>query len=569
MIRRLVSLALNQPMFVVLALVLFIGAGIAAFRGLPVEAFPDVSDTQVTVITLYPGRAAEEVEKQVSIPLEVALSGLPHSVRVFSHTQFGLSYLTLTFDDQADAYFARQQVNERLRDAALPEGVEPTMAPLSTSIGEIYRFQLRAKGMSSQDLRTLQDWVVERQLRQVPGVADLVTMGGSIKTYEVRPNPAKLRDHGIGLQDLVTALQRGNANAGGGYVAQGSQQYLIRGIGLLTGTKDIENVVVSARDGVPVLVRDVATVGLGNIPRQGIVGRDDDDDVVTGIVVMRKGENPSEVLKGIKDKVAQLNHGILPPGVSIDTFYDRTWLIDKTLHTVFGNLVEGALLVSLVLFLFLGNLRAAIIVALVIPLSLLGTFLGLTFKGIPANLLSLGAMDFGIIVDGAVIVMENIFRRLSEASEHSGKSRLKIIQEAATEVGRPTFFSMLIIIAAHLPIFTLQRHEGRIFSPMAWSVVSALIVALILSLTLVPLLARYFLPKHLPHEHNRLVEAFARVYRPTLAWALGQHPRLWTGGELHLLWGLFGGGRLANQLEREAAVTLLHLLLAHSRGPEV
>jgi cobalt-zinc-cadmium resistance protein CzcA len=451
----------------------------------------------------------------------VALSGLPHSVRVFSHTQFGLSYLTITFDDQANDYFARQQVNERLRDVALPDGVEPQMAPLSTAIGEIYRFQLRGKGMSTQDLRSLQDWVVERQLRQVSGVADLVTMGGSIKTYEVRPNPEKLRDHGIGLQDLVTALQRGNANAGGGYVAQGSQQYLIRGIGLLSGAKDIENVVISSRDGVPVLVRDVATVGVGNIPRQGIVSRDGDDDVVTGIVVMRKGENPSDVLRGIKEKVDQLNHGVLPQGVTIDPFYDRTWLIDKTLHTVFGNLVEGALLVSLVLFLFLGNLRAALIVAVIIPLSLLGTFLGLTFKGIPANLLSLGAMDFGIIVDGAVIVLENIFRRLSEASEHSGKSRLTTIQEAAAEVGRPTFFSMLIIIAAHLPIFTLQRQEGRIFSPMAWSVVSALVVALILSLTLVPLLARYFLPKHLPHEHNRLVEAFARIYRPTLAWALG------------------------------------------------
>ena len=233
MIRRLVTLALEQPMFVVLGLLLFIGGGIAAFQALPVEAFPDVSDNQVTVITLYPGRAAEEVEKQVTIPLEVALSGVPHSVRVFSHTQFGLSYLTITFDDKADDYFARQQVMERLRDASLPDGVEPQMAPLSTAIGEIYRFQLRGKGTSTQDLRTLQDWVVERQLRQVPGVADLVTMGGSIKTYEVRPNPAKLRDHGIGLQDLVTALQRGNANAGGGYVAQGSQQYLIRGIGLL------------------------------------------------------------------------------------------------------------------------------------------------------------------------------------------------------------------------------------------------------------------------------------------------------------------------------------------------
>ncbi len=520
MIRKLVSTALNQPMFVVLALLLFIGGGIIAFKNLPVEAFPDVSDTQVTVITLYPGRAAEEVEKQVTIPVEVALSGLPHSVRMFSHTQFGLSFVLVTFDDGVDPYFARQQVNERLRDAELPDGVTPGLAPLTTPIGEIYRYQLRADGMNPRDIRTLQDWVVARQLKQVPGVADVVSMGGGIKTYEVSPDPARLQDYSVSLQDIVTALQRGNANAGGGYVAQGSQQYLIRGIGLLKDARDIENVVVTERNGSPVLIRDLAKVTIGEEPRQGINGRDDNDDVVTGIIDMRSGENPSDVLKAIKDKVDQINRDMLPPGVKIVPFYDRTWLIDKTLHTVFHNLTEGAMLVSLVLFLFLGNLRAALIVALVIPLSLLGTFLGLTFKGIPANLLSLGAMDFGIIVDGAVIVMENIFHRLSQADEHPGKSRIRLLQEAAVEVGRPTFFSMLIIIAAHLPIFALQRQEGRIFAPMAYSVVFALIAALILSLTLVPLLSRYFLPKHLPHEHNRLVDWFARRYRPILEWAL-------------------------------------------------
>ncbi len=520
MIRKLVSTALNQPMFVVLALLLFVGSGVIAFKNLPVEAFPDVSDTQVTVITLYPGRAAEEVEKQVTIPVEVALSGLPHSVRMFSHTQFGLSFVLVTFDDGVDPYFARQQVNERLRDAELPDGVTPGLAPLTTPIGEIYRYQLRADGMNARDIRTLQDWVVARQLKQVPGVADVVSMGGAIKTYEVSPDPARLQDYSVSLQDIVTALQRGNANAGGGYVAQGSQQYLIRGIGLLKDARDIENVVVTQRNGSPVLIRDLAKVTIGEEPRQGINGRDDNDDVVTGIIDMRSGENPSDVLKAIKSRVDQINRDMLPPGVKIVPFYDRTWLIEKTLHTVFHNLTEGAMLVSLVLFLFLGNLRAALIVALVIPLSLLGTFLGLTFKGIPANLLSLGAMDFGIIVDGAVIVMENIFHRLSEAGDNSHKPRIRVLQEAAVEVGRPTFFSMLIIIAAHLPIFALQRQEGRIFAPMAYSVVFALIAALILSLTLVPLLSRYFLPKHLPHEHNRLVDWFARRYRPILQWAL-------------------------------------------------
>jgi cobalt-zinc-cadmium resistance protein CzcA len=528
-IKRIVSFALYQPLFIVLGMAVFIGAGAFAFRNLPVEAFPDVTDTQVTVISLYPGRAAEEVEKQVTVPLEVGLAGLPGAIRMFSHTQFGLSFVILTFDDRYTGYFARQQVVERLREVDLPEGVQADLAPFSTAIGEIYRYRMKGEGVSPRELRTYQDWVVARQLRFVPGVADVVSLGGLVKQYEVRPDLARLRDYKVTLSQLSQAIQRGNANAGGSYIEQGRQQYLIRGIGLFTGPEDIENVAVAERSGTPILVKDLAKVEVGSVPRQGVSGQDDEDDIVTGVVLMRRGENPAVVLKGVTAKIDQLNGGGLPGGVKVVPIYDRTWLIGKTLTTVFTNLAEGALLVSVVLWMFLGNFRAAFIVALTIPLSLLATFLGLTFIGIPANLLSLGAMDFGIIVDGAVIVMENVFRRLSEES-HGGKvltddRRRHIILDAAVEVGRPTLFSMLIIIAAHIPIFTLTRHEGRIFAPMAYSVVSALIGALILSLTLVPLLCAVMLKRNLPEKENVLVHLARKVYEPSLAWAL-RHGRL-------------------------------------------
>ncbi len=521
MIKRIVEFALYQPLFVFLGTVLFIGGGIVAFQALPIEAFPDVSDTQVTVITLFPGHAAEEVEKQVTIPIEVALSGVPNSVRLFSHTQFGLSFTILTFNDKANDYFARQQVIERLRGVDLPAGIQPDLAPLSTAIGEIYRYRLKGDHLDSRELRTIQEWTVERQIKSVPGIADVVSFGGLVKQYEVQPDLARMKDYKVTLQQLSDALSKGNANAGGGYVEQGRQQFLIRGVGLLRSADDIDNVVVAERAGTPVLVRNIAKVAIGSVPRQGIVGQDDIDDVVTGIVLMRKGENPSLVLAALKDKVEQLNNRILPRGVRMVSFYDRTWLIGKTLTTVFSNLVEGALLVSFVLFLFLGNLRAAAIVAAVIPLSLLATFLGLTFAGIPANLLSLGAMDFGIIVDGAVIVVENIFRKLSQSKDNlTLKERLATIMDATIEVGRPTVFSMIIIIAAHIPIFTLQRHEGRIFAPMAYSVTSALVGSLIISMTLVPLLCYLLLRGNLPHEDNRIVAFAKRMYRPALEWAL-------------------------------------------------
>jgi cobalt-zinc-cadmium resistance protein CzcA len=529
MLNRLVSFALGQPMLVILLTVLFIAAGVSAFRALPVEAFPDVTDTQVQVITLFSGRAAEEVEKQVTMPIEIGLSGIPHSVRLFSHTMFGLSFVVVTFDDGVDAYFARQQVIERLRGVDLPAGVTPDLGPLATPIGEIYRYRLKGDGVtppvSPMDLRTLQDWVVEKQLKTVPGVADVVTYGGLVKQYQVQPDPAKMKSFNITLQQLFTALGRGNANAGGSYVEKGEQQYLIRGLGLLRSPDDIGNVVVDARGGTPVLIKDIAAVEIGAVPRQGVVGQGKDDDCINGIILMRKGENPSEVLKAVREKVDSLNSRVLPPGVKIDPIYDRTWLIGTTLRTVFKNLAEGAMLVTFVLLLFLGNIRAAIIVAITIPLSLMATFLGLTFRGIPANLLSLGAMDFGIIVDGSVIVVENIFRELSEHSHLIGKPPdLGIIKhsilKATSEVGRPTFFSMLIIITAHLPIFTLQRHEGRIFAPMAWTVVAALIGSLIFSLTLVPLLCYFLLRKQLSEKDNIIVRACKRIYRPALEWAL-------------------------------------------------
>ncbi|MBI4740479.1 MAG: efflux RND transporter permease subunit, partial [Betaproteobacteria bacterium] len=346
MIRRIVAFALYQPLFVVLGLVLFVGGGIAAFQSLPVEAFPDVTDTQVTVVTLYPGRAPEEVEKQVTVPLEIALAGIPNSVRMFSHTQFGLSFIVITFDDKPSLFVARQLVQERLRGLDLPPGVEPDLAPPATATGEIYRYRVTAPHLTPVELRTLQDWTVVRQLKQVPGIADVVSLGGPVKQYEVRPDLAKLRDYKVTLGQLFTALSRANANSGGGSVAQGRQQFLIRGIGLLRTSADIGMVVVAENRGTPILVRDLADVVEAAQPERGIVGYNDEDDVVSGIVLLRKDENPSQAIQALKAKVAQLNRGGLPKGVEIQPFYDRSWLIGKTLTTVFSNLVEGALLVT-------------------------------------------------------------------------------------------------------------------------------------------------------------------------------------------------------------------------------
>lgn len=551
MINRIVRFALTQPVFVVLGLVLFVLGGVIAFINLPIEAFPDVSDTQVNVIAQYPGRAAEEVEKQVTIPIEVAMSGMPNAVRMFTHTQFGLSYMMITFNDKPTDKEARQLVFERLRGIDLPAGVEPDVAPLSTSIGEIFRYRVEGKNYSSRQLREIEEWVVEKELKKVPGVADIVSMGGALKQYEVNPELAKMRDAKITLAQLFSALSRANVNAGGGAVSQGRQQFLVRSLGTFTTSADIDRVVVGSNGkGVPILVRDIAVVKEASAPVQGLVGQDSTDDIVNGLVLMRKGENPSDLLKGIKQTINELNEHVLPPGVQLKPYYDRSWLIDKTLHTVFGNLIEGAFLVTFVLLLFLGNLRAALIVACIIPLAVLSTFLGLTFLHLPANLLSLGAMDFGIIVDGAVIVVENVFLRLgymSDESQRNFSERRKTIYKAVTEVGRPTLFSMLVIIAAHIPIFTLQRAEGRIFSPMAFSVTSALIGSLILSLTLVPLLCLWLLRDRIPHHDNRLLAWFKRIYEPAFAWAVVRPKKILAIATILLVASLALGTRIGTE----------------------
>ncbi|HHT9110197.1 MAG TPA: efflux RND transporter permease subunit [Candidatus Brocadiaceae bacterium] len=522
MVKRLTSFALHQPLFLIMIVLIFIAGGIVAFKSLPIEAFPDVTDVQATVISLFPGHASEEVEKQVTIPLEIGLSGLPHAVRMFSHTQFGLSFIVVTFDDAVDNYFARQQVLERLQGIELPPGVDTQLAPLTTPIGELYRYQLTGENMSPTDLRTVQNWVVERSLKMIPGVADVVSRGGFIKQYQVNLDMSKVKAYNVSTQQIFNALGRSNANAGGNYIEQGEQQYLVRGIGLLRTSDDIGNVIVAERSGTPLMIKDIANVSVSSMPRQGLVGRDDNDEAVTGIVLMRKGENPSDVLSAVKERIAALNASVLPKGVQIIPYYDRSVLINTTLHTVFKNLLEGAILVTIVLYLFLGNLRSAGIVAIIIPLSLLATFIGLKFKGIPANLLSLGAMDFGIIVDGAVIIVENVFRELSEHKHqiHDRDSTRATILEATSQVGRATLFSMLIIIIAHIPIFTLQRHEGRIFAPMAYTVTSALVGSLLFSLTLVPLMCFFFLRKGLPEKENIVVRFCKRVYRPALEWSL-------------------------------------------------
>jgi cobalt-zinc-cadmium resistance protein CzcA len=517
-VRPILSWSLHNPALVLVLTLLFAAVGGWAFWYLPIEAFPELADPQVQVISLFDGHAAEEVERQVTLPIEREMNGLPGLTRMHSFSLFGLSFIALTFDDATDLYFARQQVSERLGGIDLPDGVKPSLGPLATPTGEIYRYTLRGAGYTPMQLREVEDWVMERHLKQVPGVADVVSFGGFVKQYQVQVDQNRLAAHGVTLHQVFDALARSNANAGGNYIEHGDQQYVVRGLGTLASVDDINQVVIAAHGGTPTRVADVARVTVGTAPRRGIVTRDRNPDAVEGIVLMRRGENPSEVLHALDAKVEQLNHGILPAGMSVDVFYDRGRLVARTLETVTHNLVVGAVLVVLVVGVFLMSLRAALIVATVIPLSLLGAFLYLKLRGLSANLLSLGAVDFGIIVDGAVIMVEHLARRLSGVRE--GRDARATVMEAATDVARPTLFALLIIIVAYIPIFSLQRVEGRIFAPMANTVCAALVGALVFSFTLVPLLSLLLLHGHASSEETPVERVAHRVYRPLLHWVL-------------------------------------------------
>src|SRR5215471_3027907 len=526
MLDALVRYAVHNRLSAFVLAAVIAGLGYYAYANLTVEAFPDPTDTQVQVITAFTGQPTEEVERRVSIPLERALNGTPGLFRLRSISLFGLSFLTLTFGDGVDPLRARQLVTERTADATLPEGVVPRLGPLATPIGEVYRYTLEGPGADPLTLRTLQDWTVEPRLRQVAGVADVVSYGGLEREIHVEPEPTKMAALGVGLSELFAALKQASANATGGYVERGSEMFVIRSLGIFRDMTDIKRVRVAYHDGVPVLVQDVASVVEGYAPRQGVVTRDGNEDAVEGIVLMRRGENPSVVLKALRERIEALNHGVLPQGIRIEPFYDRTDLVSTTLKTVFRNLAEGALLVTLVLFAFMLSVRASLIVAAVIPLSLAASFIYLYMRGMSANLLSMGAVDFGIIVDGAVILVEHLFHRLSPPEgEHppapdAGLPFSERLLAAAREVSRPTLFSLLIIIAAYLPIFSLERVEGRIFSPLANTVVSALVGALLVSFTLVPVLAAAALRRPKPHRDSPLLAFAQRAYEPTLSLAM-------------------------------------------------
>lgn len=522
----LLQLSVKKPIFAfVLAAVLGVW-GFYSYRNLTIEAFPDPTDTQVQVITLFRGQPTEEIERRVSLPIERELNGTPGLVRLRSISLFGVSLVTLTFGDGIEPIAARQQVTERLRNVELPEGVQPELGPLATPIGEVYRYTLDGAHADPMTLRTLQDWTVRPQLLQVPGVADVVSYGGLVREIHVEPHPATMAALGVTLHEVFVALQKASANATGGYVQRGAEMFVIRSLGIFDSLDDLESVRVGMHEGRPVTVRDIANVTVGWAPRQGVVTRGDNEDAVEGIVLMRRGENPSVVLEALRDKVGALNSGMLPEGVRINPFYDRTELVNTTLRTVFKNLGEGAFLVCAVLFAFMLSLRASLIVAAVIPLSLAASFVYLRARGMSANLLSMGAVDFGIIVDGAVILVEHLFHKLnphtSEASTEPPDRGVLADRVIATarEVARPTMFSLLIIIAAYLPIFSLERVEGRIFAPLAHTVVSALLGALLVSFTLVPTLAYFALRRPKKPRVSPLLSWSHRALEPVIRFAL-------------------------------------------------
>ena len=522
MIDKLLGGSLSTRLLVFILAVFLAAGGWYSYRNLTIEAFPDPTDTQVQVITLYPGQPTEEVERRVAIPLERALNGVPALFRLRSISLFGLSQLTLTFEDGIEPLVARQQIMERIPDANLPAGVSPDLGPLATPIGEVYRYTLEGAHVDPMTLRTTQDWVVRPALMRVPGVADVVSYGGLVQEVHVEPQPIQLAARGVVLDDLFQALSKASANASGGTLERGAQVFVIRSLGTFQSVDDLAKVRVGFHAGVPVKLGDVATITVGYAPRQSVVTRGDNGDSVEGIVLMRRGENPSVVLAALRERIDELHQHALPDEIRIHPFYDRTELVDTTLDTVFHNLAEGAALVMIVLFVFLLSVRASLVVTIVIPLSLAASFIYLRSRGMSANLLSMGAVDFGIIVDGAVILVEHVFGHCAgEAYQRKSEpARIEAIFTAAKQVARPTLFSLLIIVAAYLPIFALQRVEGRIFAPMAHTVVSALIGAMLVTFTLVPVLCFFALRRHKPIKESPVLRLASRSYGPILIHAM-------------------------------------------------
>ncbi|MGB7923367.1 MAG: CusA/CzcA family heavy metal efflux RND transporter [Pyrinomonadaceae bacterium] len=524
MINALIRFSVKQRLLVMLMVVIMIGAGVYSFQRLPIDAVPDVTNVQVQVLTAAPSLAPLEIERQITFPVEVAMSGLPNIEEIRSVSKFGLSAVTVVFKDSVDTYFARQLVLERLSQAReqIPESIgSPEMGPISTGLGEIYQYELKAipgSGYDPTSLRTIQDWSVRRQLLGVAGVTEVNSFGGLEKQYQVHLDPMKLQSYGLSLRDVLDAVGRNNANVGGAYIEHGSEQYLLRGIGLVESADDIANIVVkTGKEGVPVYVRDLGEVATGATVRQGAVTADGEGEIVAGIAMMLKGENSRTVVERVKERVGQIKK-TLPKGVELIPFYDRTELIDRTIWTVAKNLIEGALLVIIVLILLLGNWRGSLLVATIIPLSMLFAAILMRVFNVSGNLMSLGALDFGLIVDGAVVMVENTVRRRAE-SQHAGSKEPseKTILEACLEVGRPVVFAVAIIMIVYLPILSLTGIEGKMFKPMALTVVFALLGSLILSLTYVPAAMTFILRGHVSEKESFIIRYAKRWYRPALS----------------------------------------------------
>ncbi len=530
MMSSVVDFALKNRFLVLILAVLLFAWGIISFRNLPVEAYPDVANNYVQIITQWPGRAAEEVEQQITIPVEVQMNGIPHLAHLRSTSLAGLSSVMLIFDDESTNDANREKVLERIAQVTLPTGLIPQMGTDWSPVGQIYWYTLSSTNPSYDNmaLKSLEDWTLTKQFKSVPGVVDVSSFGGMTREYQVRLDPDKLVSYGLTIAQVEQALTNNNVNAGGSFIEEGQQQINVRAVGLFTNVSDIENTLIKTQNGTPLRVKDIATVIQGAKIRLGQIGKAihrndgvvvDDPDGVYGILLLQKGANSDEVLEKIHMKVEELNNGLLPPGVKVVPFLDRDDLVHLTTHTVLHNLTEGIILVMIILFLFLGNVRGAIIVALTIPFSLLFASICLDLRHIPANLLSLGALDFGMVVDGAVVMVENIVRHLNR-KEEKGRTTLEIVQEAAHEVQRPVFYAIGIIVTAYLPIFTLQQVEGRLFRPMAWTVAFALLGALVFSMFLAPVLSSFLFKNGAKEWHNPVMEFLTKHYRSAALWAV-------------------------------------------------
>jgi len=520
MIAKLVSFALRQRFVIVIASLALMIWGAFSFQKLPIDAYPDLSPPHVEIITQWPGHAAEEIERLVSIPIEIEMNGIPRLEALRSISLYGLSAIEMNFEYGADPYFVREQAFERMANASVPAGLQPTISPLFSPSGLIYRYVIQSSDRSPQDLKVIEDWVLERHYRSIQGVADDSGFGGTDMQYQVLLDPAKLFAYGVTVPEVTDQLSNNNSNAGGGFYSQGGQFYYIRGLGLVRNTTDIGNIVLQEKNGTPVYVKDIAKVEIGHAPRLGQFGYMKQDEAVEGVILMRVGEQAQVILRRVEAMTKELNEHVLPPDVKVVPYYDRQGLIEETTKTVEDNLLRGMLLVLVILGLFLFSVRTALIVAITIPFALMFSFICLDWRHIPANLLSIGAIDFGIIVDGSVVMVENIFRELAARHGEENFSFIDVIRLAAHDVERPIFYAIAVIIAGYLPIYVLTGPSGQLFQPMADTMSFALLGALLCALTLLPVLCSFFLKKHVHEPRARVFEAIRGGYGRMLGWCL-------------------------------------------------